>query len=435
MNDRAGFFAGLADILTAMCVYYVAAAVLIMNKRGWGVHLGWLLLSAAACAFVFAWLLKKPRSTPLLTAVTGGLVAASLGLYLLVSTTPAKFGYIFLLCVGAGMAAGMPLYFCLHRPQVMKHLNYLEVLILAVLGLLLTRQALGIDGLTAALMIAVLLLDAAAAVGLRMSDGDAADGRNAFKASLVALAAAGILALVIALFVMLFSRSGGLTDSVLHGLGAFFAAIGGGIERAFERLAKLLYREEEYDAALLDTAPPSIAESELENGGMGLSVNTTALGIVLVVLVIAAAVAVAILLRKRRAVRDTGLIAAAPESAAVRRSGGTLDALWQRLKEVLRFRWTAFVRRDTPAGVLVFLERRARRVHAPRQTGESMRAFLMRMDPSGGMDDLADALDREYYGGGGGALGAKRCRELRRYIRRVVRRSGPRRGAEKEAMA
>ena len=55
-----------------------------------------------------------------------------------------------------------------------------------------------------------------------------------------------------------------------------------------------------------------------------------------------------------------------------------------------------------------------------RETGESMRAFITRMDASGGLDELSDALDREYYGGGTGALSARRCRELRRYMRKAV---------------
>lgn len=416
MSDRAGFFAGLADILTAMCVYYVVAGVLIMGS-GWGVHIFWLLLCAAGCAFAFAAFLKKPRSTPLLTAVTGGLVLACLGVFLLVSETPLKFGYIFVLCVGAGMAAGLPLYTCLHRPQVLRHLTHLEVLILAMLAVLLTRSALGIDGGTVGLMAAVLLMDAAAAVGLRMSDGETA-GENAFKASLVALGAAAGLALVIGLLSLLFSRSGAVTGGVLHGLGAFFSSIGRGMESLLRRLADLIYREQRYDTLHLEDMP-SLAELEMEGGEMDFSVNTTGLGIVMAVLVVAAAVAVAVILRKKRVARDVTMVSA-PESAAVRRSGGTMDALWRRLKAALAFRWTAFLHRDTPAGVLLYLERRGKRLRAPRQTGESMRAFITRMDPAGGLDELSDALDREYYGGGKRALSGKRCRELRRYIRKAV---------------
>ena len=71
-----------------------------------------------------------------------------------------------------------------------------------------------------------------------------------------------------------------------------------------------------------------------------------------------------------------------------------------------------------------------------------MRAYLTRLDPSGGLNDLADALDRQFYGGAGGGPDARtgngngdgshytasgtpsvsRCRRLRRYIRRTIKR-------------
>ena len=98
MRDRAGFFAGLSDVLTQMCAYYVVAGILIMSKRGWGLHLFWLLLCAAACAFVFAYVLKKPRGVPFLTGLTGGLILAVMGVFRLASSTPMRFGYGFVLC-------------------------------------------------------------------------------------------------------------------------------------------------------------------------------------------------------------------------------------------------------------------------------------------------------------------------------------------------
>ena len=91
--------------------------------------------------------------------------------------------------------------------------------------------------------------------------------------------------------------------------------------------------------------------------------------------------------------------------------------------QALRFRCTVFKNRDTPGGLLVLLERQGKKRRAPRETGESMRSFIRRMDGSGGLDELSDALDREYYGGETGAMTAKRCRELRKYMRRLRRSS------------
>ncbi len=422
MSDRAGFLAVCADSLTEMCLYYAVAGILIMSGRGWGLHLFWLLLWAAVCAFAFARFLRRPRPTPVLTAVTGALVLGGFGLFALMSETPLTFGYGFLLTVGAGMAAGLPLYYTLKRPKVLAHLTQLDVLIGALLLLLLTKDALGIDDGTVALTVLVLFLDAAAAIGLRMTEDGGAAGGSAFKASMAALFCAAALALVIGLLSLLFSRSGAVTGGLLHAISAFFAAVGGGIERFLARLTARFARRETFDTLELDMDIPSVAALETAQEPMGFSVNTTALGIGLILVVLAAAVLAAVLLRRRRAVRTT-VIAAAEAEEGVSRSGGTAGVLWQRLRAALAFRWTAFRCRDTAPGILVTAERLARRRRIPRRTGESPRAFLTRLDPTGGLNDLADALDARFYGGVENPLGKKRCRELRRRLRRALRES------------
>ena len=418
MTDRAGFFAGLADILTAMCVYYAAGGILIMGAR-WGVHLFWLLLWAAVCSVLFALLLKKPRGVPLLTAVTAALFLGGMALFLLVSSTPPGFGYILVMAVGAGMASGLSLYTCLNRPQIMRHLTHLDVLLLALLAILLVRQALGIDGGTVALMAAVLFLDAASAVGLRMSDGEPGDGngRDALRASMISLGASAGLALLIWLLTALFSHSGEITGNVLQGIGSFLAAIGSRIEAAFRWFAELFRREEHYDGIQLEEMP-SLASLESTGQGEGFTPDPAAVGAVLIVLAAAVLLLIVLHLRRMTVARTSGEPMASP-GGEVRRSGGTVSALLGKLRAALRFRWTAFLNRDTPGGLLVCLERRGRRVRTPRQTGESMRAFITRMDESGGLDELSDALDMEYYGSGARVLDAKHCRELRRYMRNL----------------
>ena len=321
-----------------------------------------------------------------------------------------------MLAVGAGMAAGLPLYFTLHRPAILAHLTQLELLIVVLLVLILVKDALGIDDGTVILTAAVLFMDAAAAVGLRMSEGG-----SAFKASMVALVSALLLALVVGLVSLLFSRSGAVTGGLLYGLGSFFAAVGAGLERILQRLVSLVARRDRFEAVEIEGELPSLAGSELTMGGAELSVNTTVLGIVLCVLAVAAAAAAALLLRKHRASRSVITVSADMEEG-VRRTGGTASVLWQRLRQELAFRWTAFTHRDTPAGLLVLLEHMGKRGKRPRRTGETMRAFLSRMDPAGGLSELADALDAQFYGGGS-KMSARRCRETRRYILRNLRRA------------
>ena len=421
MTDRAGLFAALADSLTGMCGYYVVAGLLIMANRGWGVHILWLLLCTAACQLAYALILKKPRSTGLLTAVTAALFLASMAVLLLASTTPPGFGYVLVLAVGGGMAAGLPLYYTLHRPRVLSHLKQLDALILVLGALLLLREAVGVDGAAVALVTVVLLMDAACAVGLRMSDGSGGDG-GAFRASMIALAASSGLALVIGLVTAIFSRGAAFADGVLRGVRSFFAAVGGAIEGFFVWLTSKIGVEETYAPIELQGELPSVAGAETVDGsGFSLPFSETAAGVILCALVLAAVVAVVLVLRKKRFRREAETVSV-PDSAAVRRSGGTAAALWRRLLDELRFRRAAFRNRDTAGGLLVRLERLARRARVPRREGESMRAFVRRMDDDGGLDELCDALDRACYADMSDGLTPSRCRALRRRMRKAVRR-------------
>ena len=417
MKDRAGFFAGCADVLTEMCAYYVVAGIAIMAKRGWGVHLFWLLLCAAACMWVFAALLKKPRSVPFLALVTGGLFLACMAVFLLASSTPPRFGYVFVLAVGGGMAVGLPLHYSLNRPTIQKHLTRLDILLIALVGLLLCRKALGIDAGTVALMTAVLFMDAASAVGLRMSDA-AGDSGDAFKAVMIALGGAAALALVIGLFTAVFSRSAGAVGGILHGIGSVFAAIGGQIERFFRWIASLVGREDSFEAIPLEGEIPSVTALEQDMGGE-ISVDASGIGVAAAVLILAAISVAVILLRKKTLSRKSA-VSAAVSDMTVRRTGGSFAELWQAVLAKLRFLWMAFVLRDTPAGLMVRLEWQGKRIRRPRRSGETMAHYIRRMDAPGALGELADALDRQYYAGEKGKiLSARKCRDMRRYIARL----------------
>ena len=418
MRDRAGFFAGCADALTEMCAYYVVAGILIMSRRGWGLHLFWILLCTALCSMIFTVLLRKPRSVPVLTVVTGVLFASVLAVFILASKTPMKFGYVFVLAVGAGMATGIPLNYAINRPLMHKHLMRLDVLVLVLAVLMLCRTALGIDVGTETLMVAVLFMDAAAAVGLRMTEGGTGDSENAFKATLVALGGALGLAAVIGGLAAVFSRSGEVTGTVLRSVGSFFRVIGKGIERFFFWLASLVKVKDDYGELPLEEMG-SIPEIEQTAVQSELNFDPAILGIVLCVLAVSAVVFLLIYLRKKTVVRGTKS-AAVPSNTVVRRKGSAFEVWWERLKAAIHFRWTAFIHRNTPGGVLVYAERCAKKRRMPRQKGESMRQFLGRVDKSGGLEPLANALEQEYYGGLGRTMSARTCREMRIYIRKVV---------------
>lgn len=100
----------------------------------------------------------------------------------------------------------------------------------------------------------------------------------------------------------------------------------------------------------------------------------------------------------------------------------TLAMLWSRLADRVRFQLTYLARRNTPAGVLVWLDRRLKR----RRPGETCRAFLDRAAAelpgcAQELGELARCLDQLYFGGGAPAFSPARASELRRALRLASR--------------
>ena len=419
MKDRVGFLAGCAAGLTELCIYYAVARLLIMARQGWGLALGWILLCTALCAAVFALFLRKTRGLGLLAAVTGAMFAAVLAVFLLVSRRPLTFGYVFVVAVGAGMAVGCPLHHTLNRPVIHKHLARLDGLILLLAVLLLCREALDIGRGVIALATAVLLLDAAAAVGLRMTEGGTEDAQNAFRASLVALGGAAGLALIIGLLVAVFSRSGEVIGAALRAAGSGLRAVGAVLESFFRWLSGLVRVEDNYGALPLED-PGARTTLTVTEAMTERTLDPRILAAICGAILLAAVILLLLYMRKRAFTRSLGAVSPS-EAAVIRRRSGGPGELWARLKGALAFRWRAFCRRNTPGGLLIYTERAAKRKKKPRRPGESMRRFLARMDAPGGLAALADALDREYYGDGRRTMSARSCRQTRHYIRKVIR--------------
>ncbi len=415
MKDRTGFFAGCADALTEMCAYYMAAAFVLSER--WGVHLGWILLCTLVCSVLQTLFLQKERRIPAVAALGAVLFGASLTVFILASETPMSVGLVVVLVIGAAMAMGCTMHYALQRPTVFKHLLHLDTMLMALVLVVLCREALEIAYSTIGFIFAVLLLDGAAAIGLRMTEG-AADTENALKASMVALGGGVVMTAVIGLLAAVFSHSGAVTGAVLHWIGKTLKAIGMAIQRFVEWLVSHIHVEEELETAVMAEIP-FMSEREQIDIWKELSVNPVIPAVIAAVLVVAAAVTAVYQLRKKSIARGTNLRVSSSYKT-VRRHKRERSMLWARFVSRLRFRWTAFLRRNTPGGVLVYLERRAKRCRQPRKTGESIRSFLRRLDPAGGLDSLADALDREYYGGREMNMSVRDCRQTRRYIRKVV---------------
>ena len=415
MKDRVGFYAGCADAMSEMCCFYLVAAF-VMSDR-WGHHIGWFLLATAVCSIVLSLFLRKTRPVPALAAVAAVLFGAALTVFICMSRTPMTVGYVVFLVVGAAVAMGCPLNYVLKRPVLMKHLGRLDVMLLALLMVVLCREALEIASSTILCILAVVLLDCAAVIGLRMTEG-AADTKNALKASMVALSGAVAMVGVIAVLVAVLSRSGGITGAVLGWLKNAGRTIGTAIQRVMEWLASRIHVEDVYaEPSAIEVA--MMTEQEQIAIWKELSVNPVVLAVIAGALVVITLLRLVYYLRKNRIQRGSKTVAGS-SNGLVRRGGGGLKKLWAAWMEKLRFRRKAFLRRNTPGGILIYLERRAKLCRRPRKTGESMGAFVRRMDPDGGLDRLADALDREYYGAQSINLSARECRQTRRYIRKVV---------------
>ena len=99
---------------------------------------------------------------------------------------------------------------------------------------------------------------------------------------------------------------------------------------------------------------------------------------------------------------------------------------WSRLADRVRFQLTYLARRNTPAGVLVWLDRRLKRRSRGRRPGETCRAFLDRAAAelpgcAQELGELARCLDQLYFGGGAPAFSPARASALRRALRLASR--------------
>ena len=98
-----------------------------------------------------------------------------------------------------------------------------------------------------------------------------------------------------------------------------------------------------------------------------------------------------------------------------------LRQLWQRYQQWFSFQISYLKLRNTAAGLFVWLEQQMRARHLERKTGETARAFLLRIQTtlpscSEPLSRLADCLDQHYFGAGQ-SLSISEITAMRRQIR------------------
>ena len=105
------------------------------------------------------------------------------------------------------------------------------------------------------------------------------------------------------------------------------------------------------------------------------------------------------------------------------RFGEAAAGLLRKLFSMLQFEWQYRCNRNTAAGLLIYAQRRGRTRKVGRREGESAGAFLRRLCREGKepeLAELAEKLEKIFYGKGFEQPDAKECRRFRRMLDRAV---------------
>ena len=118
-------------------------------------------------------------------------------------------------------------------------------------------------------------------------------------------------------------------------------------------------------------------------------------------------------------------VTAKPTVVRKRNLWDVLRRFFERLMKRVRFELHYLRSRNTPQGLLVWLERRMTAKRMGRKRGESIAAFLLRVaqqlpEWEGELRELSRCLDRCYFGGGD-TMGADAVRALRKGLKKAMR--------------
>ena len=424
MADRASLFTGACYCGLFALPFQAAFATFLMRGDPTPRLAVLPLFLLGALLFLAArLLLERGAAVPVLAAVSAALTGAGLAAVLRLSVLPGAAADIFAVFLVLA-AAGIALYTAFQPVTVPRLLVQSDVLALCALWACLLEAAGALTAGDLLPFLAGVLGNLACLLALRTFGGN----REVVYGSLIrgGLLSLGLLAVIagaLVLFVRLFA---GASRTALGVLLDGAAALGRGVWGAFDRFFQWL--------ASLFPAPDvgPVQPPEQIGGGGGADSDLTpvqvdpgllwALGIALAAAVLLLAVVLLVRARRVRLRR-----AAAPRrgsrAAAVRAEG----ALRRRLDELLfrlRFRLAFALRRSSPTGLLVWLERWGARHHAPRGRGETYRAYLGRLSALPGpaedgalppaLKALADCLDGQYFAGRRTPLPAGAAAAIRR---------------------
>lgn len=416
MKTKAELFACFGECLAASSLIWLAGISFIMIDAEVPLPgVWWSLLMTIAAASVYILILRRGTTVRVLAAVSVILLAGEITALLFLYKDNISFGYVITSILMACVSVYVSMYLCIKKQILSRHMSFIDIMIGVLVWLTVFYTARGGNTYSTLCIIAVTVMNVAAAIGLRMSEGGTDEGvGKAFALAAVSSAAA---AAVIYFLVRLFSRSGAVTGAVLNGIRDFFIGIGKLIGRFIDWLASFISEPD------MEAVPDAMPQTGMESGDISfeeVSVNP----VIPAVIIGAVIVLIAVWIVRKTAREKVSLsLKISGEGTAVRsrKKKGLFAKKWRKFIENMRFRWRAFVERDTSPGLLVWLERKALKKKMPRSDGESIREFTLRLAPDGTLEALTSDLEKKLYGASEYDLSAKECRSIRKDMKKRFR--------------
>lgn len=416
MKTRAELFAYYAESLAASAILWIAAvSFLMLNAEAPLPGVFWILGMTLAAATVYILVLRRGITVASLAVVSAFLLAGEITALILLYTGSVTFGYVMTCILMAGVSVYVPMYLSMKKQLLAKHMTFIDVTIGAFVWLMVFYTSISPDTFSILCIIAVTVMNVAAAIGLRMSEEGMEEGIG--RAFALAAGASAAAAGVVFLLVKLFSGSGSVTEAVFRGIRNFFLKIGSLIERFIGWLASLMPEPE-----------PEAAAEAAPAGGMAVGevdMTEVAVNPVIPAVVIGAVILIIVILILRKSARTRISLSAGlkmqQSGVRIRRKKRNHFSRWKKFFEEIKFRIRSVLERNTSPGVLVWLERKALKRKIPRERGESIREFTLRLAPEGELIPLTEDLEGKLYGGRNYTLSTKDCRMVRKEMKKLFR--------------
>ena len=408
-KSRSDLLAIAGESITLPVIMWIVSITFIIRDKTAQLPGVWYVYAfSLASMLIFLLFLKKERGITFIAVLSAAMFAAALGIFLYAYNGNISFAHVVGAVLISACAVFGTLNYCLTKQTLSRHIALFDVCVLAVIWLFLNFSVVKVSSFSVFLVIAILIIDMSGAAALRMSEGGMNEGiGKAFALSAVcSCAAAG----VIFLLSMLLSRSGSAVQAVIDGVTAFFAMIWRGIEAFFRWLSQFFTYSGTEEAVLPEMPGMPGAETAAAEE---VSIDPAIPAVIIGAAAAAAVIIIIFRLRKTRIKLKTASFGSVTVTKT-KRTGGAWKNRWRGFLKKLAFKKNAFLYRNTPPGVLIWLEKKAKKEKRPRRAGESIREFIGRVAPGAQYEELTLDLEKAMYGGYEYTLSPAKCRKLRK---------------------